>query len=278
MNAKGKFFLLFVLGFLLKACATSPSLTPTSTPSILSGKLTFAGSTTMQPLAERLSQVFREDNPLVQFEIAAGGSKVGINAVHEGTADIGMSSRALSAEEEEGIQVYTVGLDALAIIVHPQNTINGLTLEQLRDIYWGKITNWKEVGGADLPIIPIQREISSGTRGAFDEIVLEKVEASAPNLQTVVTAGDVASAVAQQEGSIGYVGFGNLEQNVRLIAINEVIPSPETIIAGSYNLYRPLSFLTGPLSNPLAEIFIQFVLSEEGQRYITEFGWIPVNR
>jgi phosphate transport system substrate-binding protein len=181
-------------------------------------------------------------------------------------------------EESQGIKVYTVGMDALAIVVHPDNPVNSITSAQLQDIYLGKITNWRELGGYDLAIIPIQREVSSGTRGAFDEIALEKQEPAAPALRTVITAGDVAASVSAQPAAIGYVGFGNLDSNLKTIAIDGVLPSQESIRAGTYSLFRPLSLLTGPLSQPLADEFINFVLSPEGQVYVEEFGWIPVNR
>ncbi|MCS6907749.1 MAG: phosphate ABC transporter substrate-binding protein, partial [Anaerolineales bacterium] len=249
---------------------------PSPTP--LVGKITVAGSTTMQPLVGKLSEIFIQQHPLVQMEVAAGGSVVGIRAVHEGTADIGMASRALKDEEAQGINVYPIALDALAIVVNSENPVTGLTLEQLQDIYFGKITNWKELGGNDLEIVPVQREISSGTRGAFDEIALEKQEATAPALVTVITAGDVAATVAKNPGAIGYVGFGNLEPHLKVLEIDGILPSPETIKAGQYRLYRPLSLLTGPNSQPLAQHFIDFVLSETGTKYIEEFGWIAVKK
>jgi len=198
--------------------------------------------------------------------------------VHEGTADIGMASRALTAEESQGIKVYTVGLDAIVIVIHPDNPVESITLSQLQDIYLGKIVNWKELGGNDLVILPIQREISSGTRGAFDELALEKQEPAAPSLLTVITAGDVAANVSSQPAAIGYVGFGNIDSNLKILAIVGTLPSPESISDGTYPLFRPLSLLTGPFSQPLANDFINFVLSPEGQAYVEEFGWIPVGK
>ncbi|MCX8061630.1 MAG: phosphate ABC transporter substrate-binding protein [Anaerolineales bacterium] len=278
MSNKKILILLIGLSLVFASCQTMRTTPTEPTPTPLAGRITVAGSTTMQPLVGKLSEVFMQKHPLVQMEVAAGGSVVGIRAVHEGTADIGMASRALTEEEAKGVNVYTVGLDALAIIVNRENPVNALSLQQLQDIYFGKITNWKELGGEDLEIIPVQREISSGTRGAFDEIVLEKQEASAPKLVTVITAGDVAATVAQMKGAIGYVGFGNLESHLKVLEIDGVVASPETIKAGRYRLYRPLSLLTGPLSQPIAQVFIEFVLSYEGEKAIEEFGWIPVKK
>lgn len=278
-NSMISFIPVLILALLISSCSEKEAqVSPTPSESPLIGRLTFAGSTTMQPLVARLSDAFRQQHPQVIFEVAAGGSVVGIQAVHEGTADIGMSSRALKAEETQGVKVYTVGIDALAIVIHPDNPVESITLAQLLDIYMGRITNWKDLGGNNLAIIPIQREISSGTRGAFDELALEKQEASAPALLTVITAGDVAASVAIQPAAIGYLGFGNLESDLKILAIDETLPSQETIRNGTYPLFRPLSLLTGPLSQPMADEFINFVLSPEGQAYVEEFGWIPANK
>jgi len=232
----------------------------------------------MQPLVAQLGEVFHERHSQVVFDVAAGGSLVGIQAVQDGTVDIGMASRALSMEETENIKVHTIGNDVIAIVVHPDNPLESITLTQLQDIYMGRIANWKELGGSDLAIIPIQRETSSGTRGAFDELALDKQEAATPALLTVITAGDVAANVASQPSAIGYLGFGNLESDLKVIAIDGIFPSKDSIRDGTYPLFRPLSLLAGPLSQPLADEFINFVLSPEGQAYVEEFGWIPVSR
>lgn len=277
-NSMISFIIVLILALLVSSCGGGTQVLPTPSERPLIGRLTFAGSTTMQPLVAKLSDAFRQRYPQVIFEVAAGGSVVGIQAVHEGTADIGMASRAINAEEAQGIKVYTVGIDALAIVIHPDNPVESITLVQLQDIYMGRITNWKELGGNDLAIIPIQREISSGTRGAFDELALEKQESTAPELLTVITAGDVAANVAIQPAAIGYLGFGNLESDLKVLAIDGTLPSQDTIRDGTYPLFRPLSLLTGPLSQPLADKFISFVLSPEGQAYVEEFGWIPANK
>jgi phosphate transport system substrate-binding protein len=265
---------LLILG--MAACQQSPPLTqlPTITPLI--GKLTFAGSTTVQPLAALLGDAFQELHPKVELDIAAGGSKVGIQAIHDGTVDIGMASRALTPEESQGLTQYQIAVDVIAIVVHADNPVGSLTLEQIRAIYMGEIANWQEVGGPDQAIVPVTREQTSGTRGAFDDLVLEKQAPAAARLKTVVTAGDMAAAVTNDPASIGYVGFGNIESALRVVAINGVAPSKETATSGAYPLIRPLFFLTGPLSQPLADQFIGFALSAEGQQLVEEAGWVPV--
>jgi phosphate transport system substrate-binding protein len=271
-----KMLSLIIFMFFLVSCGQIPIITPTPTQDALTGKLTFAGSTTMQPLVAKLGDEFRVLHPLVTLDIAAGGSAVGIQAVHDGTTDIGMASRALTTDEAQGISQYQVAIDVLAIVVHPTNSIKNLTLAQLEDIYMGKTTNWKSLGGPDLEIIPVQRETSSGSRGAFDEMALQKQTASAHNLITSVTAGDEAASVASNPGAIGYVGFGNLDNTIKAVAINGILPTQETARDGSYPLIRPLLLMTGPLSQPLAQTFVDFSLSSQGQKYIQDLGWVPV--
>ena len=270
-----------VLSFLiitvfLAACGHSPTTLPTPTEDSLTGKLTFAGSTTMQPLVAQLGDEFRAIHPYVALDIAAGGSAVGIQAIHDGTTDIGMASRALSADEAAGINQYQVAIDVLALVVHPTNTIKNLTLAQLRDIYLGKITNWQSLGGPDVAIIPVQRETSSGSRGAFDELVLQNKTATSSTLITTATAGDEAANVANHPGAIGYIGFGNMDNTIKVITINGILPMQKTARDNSYPLTRPLIFMTGPLSQPLAQTFIDFALSAQGQKSVQTLGWVSV--
>lgn len=268
--------ILLAVGYTLVGCCRSEA-TPESIPTpLVAGKITFAGSTTLQPLAHELGEAFNERYPAVELDIAAGGSVVGIQAVHDGTVDIGMASRALKSEEAEGIEQHQVAVDVIAVVVHSTNPVEDLTLEQLRAIYLGEITNWRDVGGDDQPIVVVVRGKNSGTRGAFDEIVLEKQEPVAQEMYTAVTAGDMAVAVSKQPGAIGYVGFGNLESDLKMVSIDGVLPSEETAQDGSYPLVRPLLFLTGPLTQPLAQMFIDFALGDEGQQIVEHSGWVPV--
>jgi phosphate transport system substrate-binding protein len=260
---------------LVRCCPASATPEPASTR-LVAGQITFAGSTTLQPLAHKLGEAFNAQYPDVELDIAAGGSMVGIQAVHDGAVDIGMVSRALKPEEAEGIEQHQVAVDVIAVVVHASNPVDDLTLEQLRDIYLGEITNWSEVSGEDQPIVAVVRGKNSGTRGAFDEIALEKEDPAAPDTRTAVTAGDMAVAVMENPGAIGYVGFGNLESDLKMISIGGVLPSEGTAWEGSYRLVRPLLFLTGPLTQPLAQTFIDFALGDEGQKIVEESGWVPV--
>jgi phosphate transport system substrate-binding protein len=151
-------------------------------------------------------------------------------------------------------------VDVIAVVVNTSNAVEDLELEQLRGIYLGEIVNWSEVGGPDRPIVVVARGKNSGTRGAFDKIVLEKREPAASDLWTAVTAGDIAAIVADEPDAIGYVGFGNVEPGTKLLTIDGVLPSKETARNGQY----PLLLLTGPLTQPLARMFVDFALSDEG--------------
>jgi phosphate transport system substrate-binding protein len=251
-----------------------PTLQPTATAAP-AGRITFAGSTTLQPLAHELGEAFKERYPEVTLDIAAGGSVVGIEAVHEGTVDIGMASRVLKPEEAEGIVQHQVAVDVIAVVVHASSPVVDLTLQQLRDIYLGNITNWRQVGGADRPIVVVVRGKNSGTRGAFDTVVLEGLDPNAPGALTAVTAGDMAAAVMDNPSAVGYVGFGNLEPDLKMVAIDGVFPSEETARDGSYPLTRPLSLLTGPLTQPIADVFVAFAQSPDGQQIVETSGWVP---
>jgi phosphate transport system substrate-binding protein len=262
----------------LAGCSTPEPVTETTAAvHDESGQITFAGSTTVQPLAAELAQAFNTQYPNVTLDIAAGGSSVGINAIHDGTVDIGMASRKLSDAEAEGIEVHQIAVDVIAIVVNEENPIENLDYDQLRAIYRGEITNWSEVGGEDVDILVAIRETTSGTRKAFDDLVLDKEEPTAPNMAALMTAGDVAAKVSGQTNAIGYVGFGNLEAGIKAIHIDGVEPTEDNARNGSYSLTRPLQLLTGPLTQPLAKTFIDYAVSDAGQDVVQASGWIPAN-
>jgi phosphate transport system substrate-binding protein len=242
----------------------------------LEGELSFAGSTTVQPLAERLAEAYQERHPNVILDIAAGGSLVGIQGVQNGDIDIGMASRELKPEEvTEGMEAHRIAVDVLAVIVHSTNPVENLRRDELSAIYRGELTNWSEIGGPDMPILPVIREVTSGTRGAFDDIVLGGADPTA-DADVQITASEVEARVASSENAIGYVGFGHIDlDEIKVVRIDDVEPSPENALDGSYTLQRPLQLLTGPLSRELAQTFIDFALSETGQQIVVEDGWVP---
>ncbi len=254
----------------------APAATNTPEAAELRGTIEIVGSTTVVPLVEQLREAFIQKYPGITVNVGAGGSVVGIQAVQDGRTDIGMSSRRLRPEEIlDGMQVHPIALDVLAIIVHPSNPVDGMTKEQLQGIFKGEITNWSEVGGEDREILPVLREITSGTRGAFDDVALDGQEPT-PNADVQITASEVEAKVASTENAIGYIGFGHIVENeIKVITINGVEPSPETAKDGSYPLLRPLLLLTGPLSRDIANVFIEFSLSAEGQQIVADDGWVP---
>ena len=255
----------------------APAATNAPETTELRGTIEIVGSTTVIPLVEQLREAFILKYPGITVNVGAGGSVVGIEAVQDGRTDIGMSSRRLRPEEIlDGMQLHPIALDVLAIIVHPSNPIEGMTKEQLQGIFKGEITNWSEVGGEDREILPVLREITSGTRGAFDDVALDGQEPTTKaNVQ--ITASEVEAKVASTENAIGYIGFGHIElDEIKVITINDVAPSPETAKDGSYPLLRPLLLLTGPLSRDIANVFIEFALSPEGQQIVVDDGWVPV--
>lgn len=263
----------FVLVLALLGCQA-----PVASPAVstLRGNLTFAGSTTVQPLVAKIGEAFNALHPDVTLDIAAGGSAVGIQAIHEGTVDVGMASRALTLEEGDGVTRYQIAVDVLAVVVNVDNPVEALTLDQLRRIYLGQIVNWRDLGGINAPITVIVRELNSGTRGAFDEMVLEKVEPAAPLLRAAITAGDMSAMVAADPYAIGYVGFGNLDTGLKAVAIDGALPTEANAQNGIYRLTRPLWLLTGPLTQPIAQEFIDFALSPTGQAVVANNGWVPL--
>jgi phosphate transport system substrate-binding protein len=254
---------------LLVACA-GPEI-----PELHSGWLTFAGSTTAQPLIAKLGEAYRARHPGVEFEFVGGGSVVGIQLIHAGTVDVGMASRALRPDEAQGVESYRIATDVLAMVVHPTNLVETLTRVQLYDVYLGRVTNWAEVGGRDQAITVLVRDENSGTRGAFDELVLDRQAPAAPNMVTTATAGDMVARVAAIPGAIGYAGFGGLGTSTKTLRINGVAPTLATVRDGTYNLVRPLLLLIGPSSRPEARDFVDFALSADGQRLVEQDGWLP---
>jgi phosphate transport system substrate-binding protein len=271
------FIVICVAVLLLSSCGPTGTQPVSVSDSTYRGHITFAGSTTVQPLAHKLGEVFQKAHPDVELDIAAGGSVVGIQAIHDGTVDIGMASRALRPDEQEGIEQHQVAADVIAVVVHTSNPVESLTMNQLRSIYMGEIVNWRAVGGPDLPIVVVAREKTSGTRGAFDEIVLDGEDPAAPSLQKAIAASDVAAMVSDGPDMIGYVGFGHLSEGLKLIAIEGVFPSEDTARSGAYELLRPLLFITGPLTQPLARDFVAFALSDAGQQVVASEGWVQAH-
>ncbi|ADQ07289.1 phosphate binding protein [Caldicellulosiruptor hydrothermalis 108] len=236
--------------------------------------ITVAGSTSVQPLADDLAKAFMEKHPDTKIEVQGGGSGVGIKSAKDGVADIGTSSRELKPEEK-GLHEYKIAIDGIAIVVHPSNPIDNLSADQIKDIYTGKIKNWKDVGGKDAQIVVVTREEGSGTRGAFEELVMGGSSISDSAVVQPST-GAVKQSVSQDPNAIGYISMGVLDSSVKAVKIEGVEATEDNVKNGKYKLQRPFLFLTKDEPQGLVKEFIDFALSNEGQTIVEKYHYIKV--
>ena len=232
----------------------------------LSGILKLSGSTSMEKVAKAWGEAFTAENPDVTVDVQLGGSGAAVTNVNDGVSDIGNLSRALKDEEKEGLTENTVALDGIAVAVNPANGVEDLTIDQIKDIFLGNITNWSELGGSDAEIVVVGREAGSGTRDGFEEIVGVKDEAQYDS--ELNETGQVKNLVATNENAIGYISLDYVDDTVKALKVGGVSPSEETIKDGSYTLQRPFT--------ELAQAFLEYVLSEAGQEVAKTAGCIPV--
>jgi phosphate transport system substrate-binding protein len=245
----------------------------------LSGEITVAGSTTVQPLAEVLGEAFMASHPQVGVTVQGGGSSVGVKSAGEGTVDVGMASRAIKESELQefpDLQIHTIARDGIAIVAHPDVPVDELTTDNVSEIFAGEITNWSEVGGPDTPIVVVSREEGSGTRGAFEEMVMgdEAVIVDTAILQP--SNGAVRTTVSTTPDSIAYLSFGYLDDSVKTVAIDGVEATEANAASGTYPIVRPLNMLTKGEPGELAAAWLDFILSAEGQELVTGEGYIAV--
>ena len=242
----------------------------------LSGTVTLAGSTSMQKLCEAMIESFEEAYPDITVTAEYTGSGAGLESLAGGKTDIGNASRALKdGEKESGAVENVVAIDGIAVITHKDSTVSNLTAAQLTDIYTGKITNWKELGGEDEAIVVLGREAGSGTRGAFEELL--KVEDQCAYAQELDSTGGVLAKVASTPGSIGYVSLDVVDDTVKALSLDDVAPTEENIVAGAYKLSRPFVMATmGTIEeqNELVKTWFEYVQSDEGKAVITAMGLI----
>jgi len=242
----------------------------------LSGSITLAGSTSMEKFANALAEAFMEKYPDVTVQAEFTGSSAGVEAVLGGQSDVGNSSRKLKDEEKEkGAVENIVAIDGIAVVTDPANTAADLTKEQLINIYNGTITNWKDAGGSDQPIVVIGREAGSGTRGAFEEIL--KLEDACKYANELDSTGAVMAKVASTPGAIGYVSLDVIDDTVKLLTLNGVEANEENIKTGDYFLSRPFVMATnGEISaqNDLVKALFDYVYSAEGDELVKSVGLI----
>lgn len=242
----------------------------------LSGKIQLAGSTSMEKVCGALMEAFMEEYPNITVTTEYTGSGAGIESVTSGAVDIGNSSRALSDKEKSaGVEENIIAIDGIAMITDKNNKVTNITKEQLTDIYTGKITNWKDLGGSDEAIVVIGREAASGTRGAFEELL--EVKDKCAYAQELDSTGAVLAKVAATPGAIGYVSLDVVDKTVTALQLDGVDATEANIKAGKYTLSRPFVMATkGAVSSQseLVQTWFNFVKSEAGQKVIKGVGLI----
>lgn len=246
----------------------------------LSGTISMVGSTSMEKFANALSETFMEKYPKVTVTAEFVGSGAGVEAAANGTADIGNASRNLKDEEKaKGIAENIVAIDGIAVVVDPSNTVEDLTKDQLAGIYDGTVTNWKDVGGNDAPIVVVGRESGSGTRTAFEELL--ELEDKCKYANELDSTGAVMAKVASTPGAVGYVSLDVLDDTVKALKLEGSEPTEENIKAGAYFLSRPFVMATkGEISeqNDLVKALFDFIYSEEGAELVKSVGLISVEK
>jgi len=236
--------------------------------------ITLAGSTSIMPFSEKLAEYFMIEYPGLSCDVQGGGSSAGAQAAINRTVHIGMSSRKLK-EDEKLLKEILICYDGIAIIVHPGNPARDISLEQIRKIYSGKIKNWKEFGWIDRNIDAVSREEGSGTRGAFEELVMGK-EFIDDGIMVQDSNGSVREVVATDPYAIGYISLGIVDRSVKALTIEHMAPTVQNITQHKYSMVRPFLYLTRGEPAGAAKIFIDFVLSKEGQNILRKEGLVPV--
>ena len=258
------------------AAETAAAEQTTEAPKSVSGTVSLAGSTSMQKLCEAMIESFSEEYPDITVTAEYTGSGAGLEAVAAGKTDIGNASRALrDSEKAAGVEENIVAIDGIAVIANKAGKVLNLTTEQLSDIYTGKITNWKDLGGDDEAIVVIGREAGSGTRGAFEELL--KIEDKCAYAQELDSTGGVLAKVAATPGSIGYVSLDVVDDTVTALSLNGVAPTEENIVAGSYTLSRPFVMATKgtvDAQSDAVKTWFSYVESDAGKAVITGLGLI----
>ena len=276
-----KIISLMVVAVLLVAALTGCGTTNTDTPKDngqVSGSGSTDGSTSMEKVIGFLSEAYMNKNSAVKVTYNPTGSGSGIKAVQAGSCDIGLASRDLKPEEATDLNGTVVAIDGIAMIVNKENPVKDLTIEQIAALYKGEITNWSEVGGADAPVVLIGREAASGTRDGFESIT--DTEDACKYNQELTSTGDVVQTVSSNPNAIGYASLASVKDTVKLISVEGVTPSTETIQNGSYKIQRNFVMVTKKNAelSPAAKSFFEFATSSAADEWIIEAGAVPVKR
>ena len=245
-------------------------------------QVVLTGSTTVLPIAQACAESFMDENPKIDVTVRGGGSGVGIAALIDGTCDIANSSRNIKTKEialarGKGVNPvdHIVAWDGIAIVIHPDLPVKGITIEQLRDIYTGKISNWKALGGPNKNIVVASRDVSSGTFEVFKEKVLEGASVRDDALKLASNQA-VSTTVSTTPFSIGYIGLGYLSSKVKAIDVNGIEPTANNAKNKTYPIVRSLHMFTNGEAKGIAKQYLDFVISSEGQKIVSELGFIPI--
>jgi phosphate transport system substrate-binding protein len=254
--------------------------TPSSSQERTSIKVT--GSTTVLPIAQKAGESYMGTHPNADIQVTGGGSSVGVQAVGEKTADIGMSSRDVKTDELKkypDLVITTIGKDAVAIIVNPANSVTDLSIAQIKEIYDGNYTNWKRLGGPDMTIVVVGRDSASGTREYFTSSIMGGYNYT-PTMLEKNSNGAVKQTISQTPGAIGYVGLGFIDNSVNAVKINTgsmlIEPTVDNVLKGIYPLSRSLYMITKGQPTGLSKDYIDYILSPEGQNLLKDEGFVPL--
>ncbi|MED4462716.1 phosphate ABC transporter substrate-binding protein [Metabacillus fastidiosus] len=239
--------------------------------------LSISGSTSVGPLTEKLADKYEEKNE-INIEVNQIGSSAGITNATNGVSEIGMSSRDLKEEEKKnGLKESIIAYDGIVVVTHPSNKVKNLTMEQVKEIFTGKVTNWKELGGDDMEIVVVSREDGSGSRDAFQEIV---DYTSGELVRTAIVAsgnGNIKTTVATNKHAVGFISFEYIDDSISTVDINGVEATAENVLQQKYSLSRPFLFVyKEEYLNDEGQKFIDYILSPEGQAIVSETGVIPL--
>lgn len=283
--ASGLMIALLVGALALTGCAgTNDSAEGNGTENgELEGAIDIQGSDTMLNISTAWTEAFMDENPGVDISVQGGGSGTGIAALINGTVDFANASRDIKDEEradaeDKGIDAveYKVAIDGIAVVVNAKNGVDDLTVEQLGKIYRGEITNWKDIGGADKPIVLLSRDSSSGTYEYFKEEIVGEDNEYAASAKLLPATQGIVDEVKTNEGAIGYVGLGYLDPAVKVVAVEGVKASIETAADGSYPISRYLYMYSNGEPTGVMAAFLEWVLGEEGQALVADEGFVPL--
>lgn len=254
-----------------------------SAQGICADNLVIKGSTTVLPIAQKVSEAYMKENPDIRISISGGGSGNGIKAIIDGTTDIGNASRFIKAKEvklavEKGAYPvpFAVAYDCIVPVVNPSNAVSDITLEQLKAIYEGKITNWKELGGPDKQVVVISRDTSSGTYEVWGEKVLKGARVF-PKALLQASNGAIVQAISKNPNAVGYIGLGYVDASVKMLRVGGVEGSVDTTLNGTFPISRPLYMFTSGWPQGNTAAFINYLLHPgKGQKFVEEIGYVPL--